>query len=378
MTKNLLIVIGILCAVIIATGCGKEPVPPKDSGKTQVTTQPIGLQTLDISRVQPISPTGLVMPDTQTSSPVSPTVSATEQSPEKVQLAYRWEKGKTYRYQIIQDSSGQVTAPGFEMKSGGKQTIVVSEEISDVDESGTATIKVVYESLKIKSVSPTGGYFYFDSIKGKNMSKGPEHLSQYFYLIPNQTFSCKIDRRGEISEIKGVDKIIENLGEILREKSDMAYYALTIAYNEETMKAFIQKNHPRLPTTPVAPGEIWEFEESLAFPDFYTLHERVKRTYIGKEQLNGKEYARIDSRHDVTVSFALNPNEQITAERLDHSGLTYFDINNGAMFKQEALYNLNLKFDHSKCESEVFKMNSWVLKVSAINKLIEKVQKEPK
>lgn len=172
---------------------------------------------------------------------------------QKVDMKYDLQVGNEYTMTqninmlISQDVMGMSTDMTNDMK------YVMSYKVKSFDGS-VYDIEVAYKSLATESYSPYG------SSKVDSESEGDDVMSRMFRNLKDSSFGLKMDIKGEVTEVYGLDAMIEKLS------SDPSFSAQEKALVREQFKASFGEESFRqsmsmstaLPKNPVAVGDKWD------------------------------------------------------------------------------------------------------------------------
>jgi hypothetical protein len=212
----------------------------------------------------------------------------------KFDLRWKFEKGQALRYRTVQKNA--IEAGGIAIEQEMSQ--VMSLTTAEVDDQGTGTLTVKYESLAARG---SGLLEYdYDSEKDKKESDNP--MVKVLANLVGQTFTMKVTPSGQVKEVKGFDKILEKMlaagGD---ENSNMMFKQML---SDDTMKTMMQQWFSPLPAEKVAKGEAWSNDVSMPVPPLG----QMKMTFKSRLADVKDGSAHIDQ--DIKIELVANKNAE--------------------------------------------------------------------
>jgi hypothetical protein len=199
---------------------------------------------------------------------------------EKLNLRLHLKKGDAHRINVALDQTIQQDVQGLKQRQQQSITIVYTFTVEDVDAQGAAVIAVKYESVAFHAKTP-GGNIDYDSA---NPPAQVPAMAGGFAGLVGQGYTMTIRPDGQVSEVKGLDKLLAAVLSKMNVPEGparaAAERALRQQINEQNMKANLQNVFAPYPDHPVAIGESWgrKTEISMGFPlvieSTYTLKSR--------------------------------------------------------------------------------------------------------
>lgn len=193
-------------------------------------------------------------------------LTACSQKAETYELAYNYEKGDKFTYEI--DMSGNMSAGEGEEQHGGDIGInfLMSQEIVDIDDESIYTVKSTMDQFKMSM-----------EVDGQKID------------IPNMfgqlSFNLKMDKYGKTYSVEGLDSLF-NMG--MQSPIDM--------------NQMIDNSKPSLPDHPIKVGDTWENSMEMPFPG--TKEPVTANTVMkleGIEEMEGQKVAKISSTLDLPL-----------------------------------------------------------------------------
>jgi hypothetical protein len=133
-----------------------------------------------------------------------------------------------------------------------------------VAEDGVATVKVTYDTVSFKQVSPLGNVEY-DST---NPPAQINPLAKGFAALAGQTFTMKVTSLGKITEIQGLDAMIDGIMKKLDipEGPSKATIekSIRVQFGEDALRDNMESLLRIYPDKPVSVGDTWATKISLS------------------------------------------------------------------------------------------------------------------
>ena len=178
---------------------------------------------------------------------------------DKVELRWKWAKGQEYVYKSAQKTLLEFGGQPMDQQMGYKYSLTVT----DVAESGEATITVKYLAVVTKGSGPTGEYDY-DSEKDKEApTEGPAAMQS---KMVGQSFTMKMTPTGRVTDVQGYDKVLEAMTKGEGEENAAQRAQLKQMFNNDTFKGMMQQMAPPLPEQKVGKGDTWTSDFTVKMP----------------------------------------------------------------------------------------------------------------
>ena len=174
---------------------------------------------------------------------------------DKVTLKYNLAIGNTYKIKTVTDQVMEQTIMGQPQTMNNKMENLTGFKVQGV-EGNTITLETWYEKLYMSVETPMGN-FTMDSDKPDSIDPG----STVFSKLMNKHFTIKMSSNGEIIDVIGSDKIMEDVFNELSGMNDMLTPMI-----KETAKQFLSKESLKsnleatthcFPNKPVSLGDSW-------------------------------------------------------------------------------------------------------------------------
>jgi len=185
---------------------------------------------------------------------------------DKIDLRFHFEEGQTLKLKTKMEQDIVVWIGGNEQET--HQTMVIGRtlDVKDVDEAGTATIEVTFGPAAMK-VKGRQGTFEYDSEDPPDEVPPP---AMSLAAIVDEGFTVKMTPEGRVTEITGVDKMLERLCEAIEaldeETKKEIVESMKRQFGDDAMKQMMESITAILPDEPVAVGDSWSQEIALTVP----------------------------------------------------------------------------------------------------------------
>lgn len=173
---------------------------------------------------------------------------------EKVELRWKWEKGRELVYKSSQKSMLEFGGQPIENVMG----YTISMTCTGVAESGEATILVKYLAVSTRG-NGIQGEFEYDSEKDKEApTSGPAAMHA---RMVGQSFTLKMTPLGRVTDVQGFDKVVEAMM-----KGEPENPQLKQVFNNDAFKGMMQQMAPPLPDKKVGKDDPWETDYVVKMP----------------------------------------------------------------------------------------------------------------
>jgi hypothetical protein len=188
-----------------------------------------------------------------------------------VTLRYRWTKGETMRYRIVQQNTTTISGlPGgmgdMAIDQSTTQTIRwVAEEVST---DGTTTLRQFFESVKMEMNSPMFAMSY-DSAK-PDAGDNPMNTMLKGVLTPlvGESFTIVMAPTGEVQKVEGLSKLTEKMFQSLPQDPAAAGIldGLKANLSDDSMRSTFMQTFAQFPNKPLKSGDSWNTQVSVGNP----------------------------------------------------------------------------------------------------------------
>jgi hypothetical protein len=253
---------------------------------------------------------------------------------DKVELRWKWQKGLELVYQSSNRTLMQFGGRPIDQQMG----YTYSMTVTNLSESGEATILVKYLAVVAKGAGP-GGDFAYDSEKDKEPpAEGPAAMQA---RMIGQSFTMTMNALGRITEVKGYDKVLEAMMKDLGDDAGPMKMQLKQMFNNDIFKGMMQRMAPPLPEGKVGKGDTWTDDFVVKMPMLGGMKFAMKATLAGVE--DGK--ASIDQ--DVQIGLVGETNDNPLAGLMEIKdgavkGTAVFSIEKGCYLSQKSTLDMKI------------------------------------
>jgi len=240
-----------------------------------------------------------------------PTVSALRQD---VTLRYRWTKGETIRYRIVQQSTTTISGiPGMGDMAIDQSNAQVFTMVADEVTPERTTLRQVIESVKMEMSSPMFA-LSFDSANpdsGANPMNGM--LKSVVTPMVGASFTLVMAPTGEVQRVEGLSKVAEKMFQNVPQDPAMAGIldGLKANLSDEAMRSQFAQIFAQFPNRPIKFGETWTTQVSATNPMLGGLITSLTSTLKAVEGEGSDRVAKIATgltiKQDATKPAGANP-----------------------------------------------------------------------
>ena len=202
-------------------------------------------------------------------------------------LRLKFTAGAKLNYECTQSMNSSMVVEDNTMDSKVQSTMMLTQEIKSVDESGTADVAIEIDRVKMSMQMPMGQSIEYDSTEKKEQEGMGKMMADQFGKIVGQKIEMKVDSLGNISDVQ--------LPESMKDKK-----GLGAMFGGDNMKQML--GGIALPKDAVSPGKTWT--SSAAMPGMPgmgkgTIEQTFK--YVGKEKQGDENLEKIDVSAKITM-----------------------------------------------------------------------------
>ncbi len=195
-----------------------------------------------------------------------PTLSALRQD---VTLRYRWTKGETLRYRIVQQSTTTISGiPGMgDMAIDQSNTQVMATVAEEVTPERT-TLRQVIESMKMEMNSPMFAVSFDSANPDTGANPMNSMLKSVLSPMIGASFTLVMAPTGEVQKVEGLSKLAEKMFQSLPQDPAMAGIldGLKANLSDEAMRSQLAQVFAQFPDRPLKSGETWTTQVSTPNP----------------------------------------------------------------------------------------------------------------
>lgn len=178
----------------------------------------------------------------------------------KVDLGFKLEKGKTYTQTTEVKSHIKQTIQGQAMETDNVITGTTSFRLKEAGKDGNI-YEVSYESIGMK-ITTMGQTQEFTSDTTKLPQVDP--MSRVFSHMTNDSFTAKISTDGEVSEVSGLDEIIQKSANMVGGGNPQMADQLSSSFGDEGLAKNVEMLTDIFPDESVNVGDSWTINKGTA------------------------------------------------------------------------------------------------------------------
>ncbi len=224
-----------------------------------------------------------------------PPVSALRQD---VTLRYRWTKGETIRYRIVQQSTTTLSGlPGGmgDMAIDQSTSQTLRGVVEDVAPDGTTMLRQVIESVKMEMNSPMFSMAYDSANPGAGDNPMSAMLKDIFSAMVGESFTLLLAPTGEVQKVEGFAKLAEKMFKNIPEDPAAAGIldGLKANLSDDSMRNTFMQTFAQFPNRPLKSGDTWNSQFATNNPMLGTLTTSVTSTLKAMEGDGSNRVAKI-------------------------------------------------------------------------------------
>lgn len=224
------------------------------------------------------------------------------------------EKGERYNSHIVNDQETIIVVNGQEMITKQKTAMDYLITILDVDKDKNVTISYNYDAIKIL-VDSAGKTVMYDS----NQKDNNNPLSSIYSGILGKSFTIKIDNKGKVIGVKGLDDIINGIIDnslVTAEQKQALTETLRKSFSDENIKMMIQQNLNNCPPENSKVGDSWEnnADVNMVFPMSITNKFTLLQDKDDLLDIEVQSTIAVDTQKDPLEIMGLHANVQLNGE----------------------------------------------------------------
>ncbi|KXK54551.1 MAG: hypothetical protein UZ07_CHB004002527 [Chlorobi bacterium OLB7] len=181
-------------------------------------------------------------------------------------------------------------------------------QVQSVDDAGTATITMAYDSIVVRNKTPMGEV----NFNSADLSSDATPETAPYRAMVGAAFTLKLTKMGKVESITGMEemmgKIVSEMGTGDPAQKAAIEQSLKRMISNEAMAETIERSMNIYPTTPVAVGDSWNHNMEVAM----MMPMTVNTTYTLKNVANG--VADLDVQSTVTNNANAKPMEMMGME----------------------------------------------------------------
>ncbi len=175
-------------------------------------------------------------------------------------LKFNLEKGKGYNYEMVWDMDMKAEGQTSKITMDGEYSMNIVDETA-----GVKTIATTYKSIRM-AMNVMGMEIEMDSDKpsdpNTDMKSNPlGAMNKIVKSIVNKPFMVKVDEEGNVLEVTGFDKIVDDMIDSLGlegQQKDMVKASMKDQFNESSIKDNFVQFFTVFPNKEVKVGDSWK------------------------------------------------------------------------------------------------------------------------
>jgi hypothetical protein len=210
-------------------------------------------------------------------------------------LRYRWTEGETVRYRTTTDTNTTMDGlPGIgSMTVTNTMVQTYAMTVDKVAPDGTATIRVLFEAIKMDIASPMMNASY-DSATGAVTGQAPGEMAEAFGAMVGKSVTMTMAPDGSVQKVEGGDAIGKALESTSAGAAAMGVLggALGSMMGDEALKGSFAAIFGRVADATGTSGDTWSSEITMPNPaGTQTIATRFTRQ--GVERAEGRDLLKI-------------------------------------------------------------------------------------
>lgn len=221
-------------------------------------------------------------------------------SGQSVALRYRWTKGEPLKYKTTQQTALTMSGlPGMgDMAVTSTATVTLTITPDDVAADGTATLKDRFDAIRLDVVTPVGTVA-IDSATASSAPPDPTTAGaqKIVQALVGESVTVVMGPTGAIKSVDGMTRINARLKASMSDASSdptasAILQSLDQMMTDESFKGSVGQSFAVLTDHPVAPGETWQTQLTMAGAIGTTTASTIF-TMKGVDRASGRDLSRI-------------------------------------------------------------------------------------
>jgi len=261
-----------------------------------------------------------------------------------VSLRYRWTKGEQTHTRVTQQSSTSISGAAIPAGAGGGRLETTTSEVfrttvEDVAADGTATLRLLIESVRMEFDSPLGkAVFDSESKDGAAAAANPlpQSMSAAYSAMIGQSFVMVVSPRGVVQKIEGMSLLMER---VLNAQPQDRIAPEVLAgfrntFSDDATRDMLGWGTAPLPERPLRPGDTWEDRSTATVPMLGAATTTRTWTFGGVETKDATSLARLSAKLAIHADPTAAPpsfGAPVALQRGESTGETelFFDVPRG-------------------------------------------------
>ncbi len=241
-------------------------------------------------------------------------------------LRWKFEKGQTFAWKMVQDANITMTIGDMEQESSTSFAMTMGMFVKEVDEDSVASLEITMDRFQME-MEMAGQKMEYDS----NSDEAPAGLGEVFKKtfdpLMAMTYTFKMDSLGEILDVE----VPEDMLKMLESNPGMQQFGKI--FSKETLQDMSSTGWLTLPEEGLNVGDSWDMESETTNPILGKQTVATHFTYEGSEELDGRTVEKISMEMDMEFDEDTE-NElgiKLNIEDMTLTGTFYFDAERGRL-----------------------------------------------
>lgn len=284
-------------------------------------------------------------------------------------LRLKLEPGATQSYEMTQSQKMLISSDAGEQEVTSLSRNNFDQTVKEVREDGSIVFETVYRRLRTK-MNTGGQTFSIDSDKPDERD-GLAAKSQGFLI--DKPFTTVVSRRGEILEVDGVDRYLDEMLESLgsNPRLHQMMQGFRAGMSGDAIKSLLQQASAVLPEQPVKLGDLWSATVEVSNPGMgqMTIALDYDARSIGTRRERNSLEVGVKARFEfkspdaglAPMAEMMGADAEVKVVASSGEGSYWIDVENGQVVESE----LNLSFETEvgltiRASGESMKMKSTI------------------
>lgn len=250
-----------------------------------------------------------------------------------VDLAWKWEKGRTLTYRMQEEMTGKGTGMFEGLAINSAREFVYEDVVEDLSPSGVAKVRRTFKSLKMTAEDGEGGRVQYDSTKPglsrpRDAADHPQ-VKPYASMV-GKSITFEIDAEGRVTDVDGYRELVADAIASTGLGAQLGQIASAMT-SDEQYRQFVESAMRVVPGKAVSRGDSWEVKVAQPLAGL-GVNQTTKYTFKKADRRGQASVAEIDA----AGAFTMKSNPAITALlgeiSMDEStckGVVHFDVARG-------------------------------------------------
>jgi len=185
----------------------------------------------------------------------------------QVTLRYQWKQGEAVTYKTTLKTESTVSGmPNGDITLNQTMTQRIRLMPAAIAPDGTATLQQTIEAVSVEMTTPMGKVSYDSAEKAPaDRDEASAAMATVYGGMIGATISVTMAPNGAIQRIDGAQKVVDRILQDVPQERATAQIAQSLksVLSESAIRVSLEQSFPRLPPTPVKPGDTWTAQIAL-------------------------------------------------------------------------------------------------------------------